>query len=74
LTGCRGVGYAAQIAVQHGGTGIGHLLEHIGVDSEPTHNSLARGPPLWDGCDAQIGHCRGVMPRTVHAGHRKALY
>jgi len=25
----------------------------IGVDSEPPHISPARGPPLWDDCDAQ---------------------
>jgi len=32
---------------------IGHILEHIGVESEPPHISPARGPPLWDGCGAQ---------------------
>ena len=29
------------------------ILNHIGVDSEPPHISLARGPPLWEGCDGQ---------------------
>ena len=33
---------------------IGQILDHIGVDSEPPHISPARGPPLWDGCDAQM--------------------
>ena len=30
------------------------ILNHIGVESEPPHISPARGPPLWDGCDAQV--------------------
>jgi hypothetical protein len=36
------------------GTQIRRILDHIGVDSEPPHISPARGPPLWDDCDAQI--------------------
>ena len=32
---------------------IRHILEHIGVDSEPPRIKPARGPPLWDACDAQ---------------------
>ena len=35
------------------GTQIRRILDHIGVDSEPPHISPARGPPLWDDCDAQ---------------------
>ena len=35
------------------GTQIRRILEHIGVDSQPPHISPARGPPLWDDCDAQ---------------------
>ena len=30
------------------------ILDHIGVDSEPPHISPARGPPLWEDCDAQM--------------------
>ena len=37
------------------GTGMRKILEHIGVDTEPPQISPARGPPLWDGCDAQVG-------------------
>ena len=33
--------------------GIRQILEHIGADSEPPHIAPARGPPLWDDCDAQ---------------------
>jgi hypothetical protein len=33
---------------------IRHILEHIGVASEPPHIAPARGPPLWDECDAQM--------------------
>ena len=32
---------------------IRKILDHIGMDSEPPHISPARGPPLWDDCDAQ---------------------
>jgi hypothetical protein len=28
-------------------------VDHIGVDSKPPRISPARGPPLWDDCDAQ---------------------
>jgi hypothetical protein len=33
---------------------IRQILNHIGVESEPPHISPARGPPLWDDCDAQV--------------------
>ena len=32
---------------------IRQILEHIGADSEPPRIAPARGPPLWDDCDAQ---------------------
>ncbi len=41
---------------------IRHILEHIGVDSEPPRITPARGPPLWDGCDAQMGEGVDVAP------------
>jgi hypothetical protein len=34
---------------------IRHILEHIGVACEPPHISPARGPPLWERCDALAG-------------------
>ena len=34
---------------------IRHILEHIGVASEPALISPARGPPLWERCDALAG-------------------
>jgi hypothetical protein len=37
------------------GVQIRKILDHIGVDSEPPHISPARGPPLWDDCDAHVG-------------------
>ncbi len=37
------------------GMQIRKILDHIGVDSEPPHISPARGPPLWDDCDAHVG-------------------
>ena len=33
---------------------IRQILNHIGVESEPPHISPARGPPLWEGCEAQV--------------------
>jgi hypothetical protein len=41
---------------------IRQILEHIGVDAEPPRITPARGPPLWDGCDAQIGEGVDVAP------------
>ncbi|SFU99772.1 hypothetical protein SAMN04489707_10659, partial [Paenacidovorax caeni] len=29
-------------------------LNHIGVESAPPHITPARGPPLWEGCDAPV--------------------
>ena len=34
---------------------IRHILEHIGAETESPRITPARGPPLWDGCDAQMG-------------------
>ena len=31
---------------------IRQILDHIGVQSEPPRITPARGPPLWEGCDA----------------------
>ena len=36
------------------GMQIRKILDHIGVDSQPPHIAQARGPPLWDDCDAQM--------------------
>jgi len=41
---------------------IRQILEHIGVDAEPPRITPARGPPLWDGCDAQMGDGVEVEP------------
>ena len=53
------------------GAQIRKILEHIGVDSQPPRIAPARGPPLWDDCDAQMGmvwrHCRtGIWRRKRH--------
>ena len=39
------------------GAEVRKFLEHIGVDSLAPRVSPARGPPLWDGCDAPAGEC-----------------
>lgn len=33
---------------------IRQILNHSGVESDPLHISPARGPPLWEDCDAQV--------------------
>jgi hypothetical protein len=43
---------------------IRQILDHIAVESEPPSLSPARGPPLWDGCeaDAQRGEDAQIEP------------
>ena len=41
---------------------IRHILEHIGVEPEPPRIKPARGPPLWDACDAQGGEGTEPVP------------
>ena len=41
---------------------IRQILEHIGTDSEPPRIAPARGPPLWDGCDVQVGEGSQIEP------------
>ena len=43
-------------------TDIHQILDPIGVDAEPPRITPARGPPLWDGCDAQTGVGVDVAP------------
>jgi hypothetical protein len=42
---------------------IRQILDHIEVDSEPPHISPARGPPLWDDCDAQVDDGEQIEPQ-----------
>lgn len=44
------------------GTQIVKILEHIGVDSQPPHIAPARGPPLREDCDAQMGEGVRIEP------------
>jgi len=44
------------------GMQIRKILDHIGVDSEPPHIAPARGPPLWDDCDAQTDEGVQIEP------------
>jgi hypothetical protein len=41
---------------------IRQILDHIGVESEPPKISPARGPPMWDDCDAQQGEGSQIGP------------
>ena len=44
------------------GPQIRKILDHIGVDSAPPRIAPARGPPLWDECDARMGEGVEVEP------------
>lgn len=51
--------------------GIRHILNHIGVDTDLPRITPARGPPLWDACDAQVGEGGkssriGTWPHSQH--------
>ena len=41
------------------GVQIRRVLEHIGVDAQAPPIAPARGPPLWDECDAQVADGAG---------------
>jgi hypothetical protein len=41
---------------------IRRILDHIGVESQPPLIAPARGPPLWDACDAQAGEGTQIEP------------
>lgn len=41
---------------------IRQMLDHIGVPAEPPCISPARGPPLWEDCDAQAGEAAQIEP------------
>ena len=41
---------------------IRHMLDHIGVQAEPPNIAPARGPPMWEDCDAQMGEGAQVEP------------
>ena len=44
------------------GSQIRKILDHIGLDSKPPPISPARGPPLWDDCDAQMDDGAQIEP------------
>jgi hypothetical protein len=48
------------------GTHTDKFLEHIGVDSNSPRISPARGPPLWDDCDAQTDEGVHIEPDWDH--------
>ena len=41
---------------------IRHILDHIGVESEPPRITPARGPPLWEEPNAQAGEGSQIEP------------
>jgi hypothetical protein len=47
---------------------IRQILEHIGVETEPPRITPARGPPLWDECDAQAAEGVEPVPRLGRGG------
>ena len=52
------------------GMQVRRILDHIGVDSEPPHISPARGPPLWDDCDAQTDEGCTLSPIGIWQRNR----
>ena len=50
------------IAFITNGAEVRKILEHIGVDCEPPHITPARGPPLWDECDAPLDEGVQALP------------
>jgi hypothetical protein len=44
------------------GADVRKILEHIGVDCEAPPITPARGPPVWEECDAQTGEGIEVEP------------
>lgn len=50
------------IAFITAGTQIRRSLDHIGVDSQPAHISLARVPLLWNDCDAHASESVAAQP------------
>ena len=63
------------IALITEGVQIRKILNHIGVNSEPAQISPARGPPLWDDCDAQSddGVCTWSPIGTWHRKRHRTL-
>ena len=62
------------------GVQIRRILEHIGVDAQAPPIAPARGPPLWDECDAQGADGAGQeapidpdYPRDLFESNRRLL-
>jgi Putative transposase len=53
---------------------VRQILDHIGVDSEPPRLAPARGPPLWEDCDAQAGEGIQSEPDWDLAGQASPDY
>jgi hypothetical protein len=47
---------------------IRHMLDHTGVQSEPPRIPPARGPPLWEDGDAQVGEGAKSNQTGEHTG------
>jgi hypothetical protein len=55
------------------GTHIVKIQKHIRADSQPPRISPARGPPLWDGCNAQVGEGWQIEPERDLAAQTAIL-
>ena len=53
---------------------IRRILDHLGVDSQPPHIFPARGPPLWDDCDAQMDDGVHIEPDWDLAAQHAPAY
>lgn len=53
---------------------IRQILDHIGLDAQPPHITPARGPPLWDDCDVQVGEGSQVEQHWDDAAQPEPQY
>ena len=56
------------------GAEVRQILEYIGVHAQAQRLSPARGPPLWDDCDAPVGEGVGVQPDWAMAAQAAPDY
>ena len=53
---------------------IRHMLVSLGVQAEPPNVAPARGPPLWEDCDAQVGEAAQIEPDWDLVGQPAPAY
>lgn len=62
------------IAFITAGAEVRKILDHIGVNAQAPRITPARGPPLWDYCDAQAGEGVDAVPEWDQGGQAAPDY